>query len=77
MLQATALTLVALLLLQAESVMFFTAVPSVIHGYHEYKDTWAAVVGEELSRKREPTNREDQFAVAVTKADSTIVRHVP
>ena len=51
--------------------------PSVIRGYHEYKDTWAAVVGEELSCKREPTNRENRFAVAVTKADSTIVGHVP
>ena len=56
--------------------MSFT-VPSVIRGYHKYKDTWAAVVGEELSCKREPTNREDRFAVAVTKADSTTVGHVP
>ena len=44
--------------------------------YHEYKDTWVSVDGEELSCRRKPTNWEDQFAVAVTK-DSTIVGHVP
>ena len=38
---------------------------------HEYKDMWVSVVGE-LSSRRELTNREDQFAVTVTK-DSTIV----
>jgi len=54
--------------------MSFT-VQSVIRGYHEYKDMWIAVIGEELSCKREPTNREDQFGVAVTK-DSSIVGHV-
>ena len=31
------------------------------------KDTWVVVVGKELSCNREPTNREDRFAVAVTK----------
>ena len=56
--------------------MSFT-LPSVIRGYHEYKDTWGAVVGEELSYKSESTNREDRFAVAVMKADSTIVGHMP
>ena len=35
-----------------------------------------AVVGEEPSCRREPTNREDRFAVAVVK-DSNIVGHVP
>ena len=35
-----------------------------------------AVVGKELSCRREPTNREDHFAIAVVK-DSNIVGHVP
>ena len=57
--------------LSLHAAMSFT-VQSVIRGYHEYKDMWIAVIGEELSCKREPTNREDRFAVAVTK-DSSIV----
>ena len=40
------------------------SVEAVVRGYHEYKDNWVAVVGEELSCRREPTNREDRFAVA-------------
>ena len=52
------------------------SIESVIRGYHEYKDVWVAVVGEELLYTREPTNREDRFAVAVTK-DSNIVGHKP
>ena len=31
---------------------------------------WVAVIGGELSCKREPTNKEDRFAVAVTKVSS-------
>ena len=31
-----------------------------------HKDMWVSVVGEELSRRREPTNWEDRFAVMVT-----------
>ena len=48
----------------------------LVRGYHKYKDIWVAVVGEELSCRREPTNREDHFAVAAVK-DSNIVGHVP
>ena len=47
-----------------ENLLF--SIESVIRGYHEYKDVWVAVVGEELLYTREPTNREDRFAVAVT-----------
>lgn len=47
-----------------------------MHGYHIYKDAWIAAVGEELPCIREPTNRKDRFAVAITK-DSDIVDHVP
>jgi len=52
------------------------SVQSVIRRYHEYKDTWVAVIGEEFSCQREPMNREDRFAVAVEK-DSSIVGHIP
>jgi len=41
-----------------------------------YKDTWDAVLVEELSCKGEVGNRVDVFAVAVLK-DETIVGHVP
>ena len=58
----------------SENVLF--SIESVIRGYHEYKDVWVAVVGELMLCTREPTNWEDQFAVAVTK-DSNIVGHVP
>ena len=33
---------------------------------------WVAVIGGELSCKREPTNRADKFAVAVTKDSSQL-----
>ena len=52
------------------------SVEAVVRGYHEYKDNWIAVVGEEFSCRREPTNREDRFAVAVVK-DPNVVGHVP
>ena len=31
-------------------------VEAVVRGYHKYKDIWVAVVDEELSCRREPTN---------------------
>ena len=40
------------------------SVEVVVRGYHKYKDIWVAAVSEELSFRREPTNREDRFAVA-------------
>ena len=40
---------------------------SVIHGYHIYKDTWIAVIGEERNCERELGNRHDPFAVAIMK----------
>ena len=61
-------------ILHLNDPMSFT-VQSVIRGYHEYKDRWIAVIGEALSCKREPTNREDRFAVAVMK-DAIIVGHI-
>ena len=50
-------------------------VEAVARGYHKYKDIWVAVAGEEPSCRREPTNREDRFAVVVVK-DPNVVGHV-
>ena len=44
----------SLVQLSLHATMSFT-VQSVIRGYHEYKDMWIAMIGEELSCKREPT----------------------
>ena len=38
-----------------------------IHGYHVYKEVWAATVGEALVCEREPQNASDRYAVAVKK----------
>ena len=51
------------------------SVEAVVREYHQYKDIWVAVVDEELSCRREPTNREDGFAVVVVK-DSNVVGHI-
>ena len=41
------------------------SVEAVVREYHKCKDIWVAVVDEELSCRREPTNQEDRFAVVV------------
>ena len=50
-------------------------VEAVVKGYHKCKDIWVAVVGEELSCRRESTNRKGHFVVVVVK-DSNIVGHM-
>lgn len=45
-------------------------------GYHVYKDTWDAALGEELQCQRETGNASDFYAVAVQK-DGNIVGHLP
>ena len=45
-------------------------------GYHVYRDTWVAAIGEELSCVRETDNHRDPFAVAVARS-GIIVSHVP
>ena len=47
-----------------------------VRGYHVYKDTWNATIGEELECNPEAGNRADRYAVAVIKAGN-IVGHVP
>ena len=49
---------------------------SVVRGYHIYKDTWDAVIGEHLPCRRETSNRHDPFAVAIVK-ENNVVGHVP
>ena len=52
------------------------SVPSMVRGYHIYKDLWDASIGEEMSCQRKAENYTDPFAVAVMK-DDNIVGHVP
>ena len=49
---------------------------SYIRGYHVYKDTWSATIGETLLVKREIGNMNDPNAVAIYQED-TVVGHVP
>ena len=49
---------------------------SYVMGYHIYKDRWAPVTGEMLKAVVEPKNKEDKFAVAITK-DDCLVGHLP
>ena len=51
------------------------SVEAVVRECHKYKEIWVVVVGEELSCRREPTNWEDQLAVAVVK-DFNVVGHI-
>ena len=46
-----------------------------VHGYHVYQQVWDAAIGETLTCKREPTNKRDRYAVAVTK-DGTVIGHL-
>lgn len=52
------------------------SVEAVVRGYHVYHEIWDATVGEQLTRRREPGNSRDPFAVSIIKT-STIVGHVP
>ena len=47
-----------------------------VQGYHVYKDTWEAAIGEKPEYVHEPSNAVDGYVVAVTKYD-TIVGHLP
>ena len=41
-----------------------------IRGYHVYKETWRAAIGEELECDREPGNSSDRYAVAVKRSSN-------
>ena len=58
-----------------ESEDSFLLKESVIRGHHVFKDVWTPRVGEILRIGKEAGNTHDQRAVAVLKADRTIVGH--
>ena len=47
-----------------------------IRGYHVYKETWRAAIGEELECDQEPGNSCDRYAVAV-KRNGVVIGHLP
>ena len=49
---------------------------SYVKGYHVYKTLWNPLIGEFLSREREPDNLIDKYAVCVKK-ENKIVGHLP
>ena len=51
-------------------------VEAMIRGYHQYKEIWNAVLGEQLQCQRETDNSHDIFAVAVVRS-GVVVGHVP
>ena len=44
--------------LRAEEMACEKKMACCVSGYHVYKDTWAAAIGEVLACSREPTNKE-------------------
>jgi len=42
-------------------------VEAMVHGYHEYKNTWDAPIGELLRCEREVGNIHDTFTVAIKR----------
>ena len=50
---------------------------SVICGHHVFKNIWTPRLGEVLLVKQEAGNTHDRRAVALLKADRTVVGHVP
>ena len=52
------------------------SIESCVRGYHVYKATWSASVGEILFCQREERNVEDPFAVSIVR-NGVIVGHVP
>ena len=49
---------------------------SCIRGYHVYKSTWIAMMGEMLACERDPRNQHDRYTVSVKKGNTT-VGHLP
>ena len=50
---------------------------SVIRGHHIFKEIWTPRTEEIVQVRQEAGNRRDQNAVALLKADGTVVGHVP
>ena len=50
---------------------------SVMRGHHIFKGIWTPGIEEIVQVRQEAGNTHDQNAVALLKADGTVVRHVP
>ena len=50
---------------------------SVIRGHHIFKGIWTPRTGEIVQVRQEAENPHDRNAVALLKADGTVVGHVP
>jgi len=50
---------------------------SVIRGHHIFKGIWTPRTGENVQVRQEAGNPHDRNAVALLKADGTVVGHVP
>ena len=48
---------------------------SLIKGYHAYMNDWTLILGKNLSRRPEPENKIDKYAVAVTK-EARVIGHL-
>ena len=49
---------------------------SCVSGFHVYQDVWTPIIVEVLACRRETTNIEERYAIAVNKMEE-VVRHVP
>ena len=49
---------------------------SCMRGFHVYQDVWTLIIGEVLACRRETTNIEDRYAIAVNKTEE-VIGHVP
>ena len=50
------------------------SIACMVQGYHIYKDTWDALIGEELPCEREGANHADPLAAAIIKDDNIVCR---
>ena len=70
-------------LIEVMAAAFEHTLESCVRGLHVYKDTWTPTQHEHLQTRQELGNPQDQYAVAVCRADATnpvslnIVGHVP
>ena len=48
-------------------------VNSCMRGFHVYQDVWTPIIGEVLACRREMTNIEDRYAIAVYKMEKLLV----
>ena len=61
----------------AEVTSDFCEIHSFVRGAHAYQEHWQTRTGQMLNLNREPENCRYKCAVAILKADGTIVGHIP